>query len=73
MAENDDTASSNAHLDDADDTDAAEDKDSEGGGIRPSGTDKAAHAGSVGQHPDKMREQGTVDPDKPDPSGGPPG
>jgi hypothetical protein len=63
---------SNAHLEHPGHTDEGG-EDEDGGGIRPTGGDKAAHAGAVGQHPDKMRERGTVDPDKPDPSGGPPG
>lgn len=66
MGDNDDTASSNAHLEEPGDI---EEDGGEGG--RPAGGDKAAHTGSVGQHPDKMKERGTVDPDRPDPSGGP--
>lgn len=72
MADTDETASSNAHLDDPGDKDE-DPGDMEDSSVRPAGGDKAAHSGAVGQHPDKMREQGTVDPDKPDPSGGPPG
>ncbi len=74
MGDDDDkegTEMSNAHLEEPGDSD--EDKGQMEGGNRPAGGDKAAHAGAVGQHPDKMRERGTVDPDKPDPSGGPPG
>jgi hypothetical protein len=60
--------------DSAEDMDADKPADSgTDGGNRPAGTHQAAHAGAVGQHPDKMRERGTQDPDEPDPSGGPPG
>ena len=71
MGDTGQTASSNAHLEEPGDRD--EEPGSMEGGDRPAGGDKAAHAGAVGQHPDTMRERGTVDPDKPDPSGGAPG
>jgi len=57
-----DNVSSNADLEDPDDMD---------GGNRPAGGHKAADPNKVGQDADRMRERGTVDPDKPDPSGGP--
>jgi hypothetical protein len=61
MSEQDERVSSNADLEDPDDMD---------GGNRPAGGDAAVDPRSVGQHADKMRDRGTVDPDKPDPSGG---
>lgn len=70
MADSDESKPSNEHLEVPDDAGSGGETD---GGNRPAGGDKAAHAGAVGQHPDKMRERGTVDPDKPDTSGGPPG
>lgn len=71
MGDEEQSKPSNENLGEPGDSD--EDKGDMGGGNRPAGGDKAAHAGAVGQHPDEMRERGTVDPDKPDPSGGPPG
>jgi hypothetical protein len=71
MADEEQSKPSNENLEEPGDKD--EDGGDMEGGNRPAGGDKAAHAGAVGQHPDKMRERGTVDPDKPDPSGGPPG
>jgi hypothetical protein len=71
MADTEHGAPSNADLGEPGNRD--EDKGDMGEGNRPAGGDKAAHPEAVGQHPDKMRERGTVDPDKPDPSGGPPG
>lgn len=62
MGDDHDTASSNADLEDPDDME---------GGNRPAGGHPAAHPGSVGQDAEGMKKRGTVDPDKPDPSGGP--
>jgi hypothetical protein len=42
----------------------------EGRGNRPAGGHPAVREKSVGQQEEAMKERGTVDPDKPDPSGG---
>ncbi|MFN2450860.1 MAG: hypothetical protein ABR541_00735 [Candidatus Dormibacteria bacterium] len=67
MSEND--ASSNADIDEP--GDFHDDSGSQGEAGRPTGGKKAADGGRVGMDPDKMRERGTLDPDRPDPSGGP--
>jgi len=61
MADDDDTSQSNADLEDPDDME---------GGNRPAGGHPAVREKSVGQQEEAMKERGTVDPDKPDPSGG---
>jgi hypothetical protein len=62
MSDDDGNVSSNSDLEDPDDME---------GGNRPAGGHAAVDPNKVGQHADEMRKRGTIDPDKPDPSGGP--